>query len=381
MGEIVEAIGASAQEVIPGQISRLGAKRLCRFQLIRRASNSATRSRCKPDISVMKPSDLRKCDHLAHLRPALQRLWSAISCPAPKQMERDGPNRCPVGKWQRKEGGDVTEDTAQSGGESEIHPIRWGSTSIGGPRHHFRETFMVDMLCRFVKPPAVVVDAGCGSGSLSRRLVARGFRLSSFDLAFDFLPRLNQAVPPDVAPRLSLLSGSAESMPLCDGMADAVVCGEVLEHLPNDGKAIAEMFRILTPGGRALVTVPAFQRLWDVNDEWASHFRRYDKGQLNRLFEDAGFEVEWVRWWGFPFLHAYHRWIYLPWAKRAMMTPSGEGRKTVVGRLGTSAVVSRVLGALFRTERLFSRIPLGIGTMLMARKPVVLLESGTGQVE
>lgn len=275
----------------------------------------------------------------------------------------------------------MTEEAVQSGGEGGIHPIRWGSTSIGGPRHHFRETFMVEMLCRFVKPPATVVDAGCGSGSLSRRLVDRGFQLASFDYAFDFLARLNQAVPPDVAPKLSLLSGSAEAIPLRDGMADAVVCGEVLEHLPNDDKAIAEMFRILVPGGRALVTVPAFQRLWDVNDEWASHFRRYDKGQLNRLFEKAGFEVEWVRWWGFPFLHAYHRWIYLPWAKRAMMTPSGTGRKSVVGRIGTSAVVSRVLGAVFRVERLFSRIPLGIGTILMARKPAISQEPGTREVE
>jgi len=228
---------------------------------------------------------------------------------------------------------------------------------------------MVEMLGRFVKPPATVVDAGCGGGSLSRRLVDRGFRLYSFDDSFDFLARLNQAVPPDVAPRLSLFSGSAEVMPLRDGVADAVVCGEVLEHLPDDRKAITEMFRILAPGGRALVTVPAFQRLWDDNDEWASHFRRYDKGQLNRLFEDAGFEVELVRWWGFPFLHAYHRWIYMPWARRAMKKPSGTGRKTVVGRLGTSAVVSRVLGGMFRAERLFSRIPLGIGTMLLARKP------------
>ncbi len=251
----------------------------------------------------------------------------------------------------------------------EIHPIRWGDCSIGGPRHHFRETFMVDVLCRHVKPPARVVDAGCGSGSLSCRLVARGFRLFSFDYALDFLTRLNSVVPPEVEPSLSLISGSAQEMPLGDASVDAVVCGEVLEHLPDDRRAVAEMFRVLVPGGRALVTVPAFQRLWDDNDEWASHFRRYDKGQLDRLFEEAGFEVEMVRWWGFPFLHAYHRWVYMPWARRAMKTPSGTGRSTLVGRLGTSAVVSRILGAAFRTERIFSRIPLGIGTMLLARKP------------
>ncbi len=268
----------------------------------------------------------------------------------------------------------MASDSTASGGESAIHPIRWGDCSIGGPRHHFREIFMVDMLCRYVQPPARVVDAGCGSGSLSRRLVARGFRLFSFDYARDFLTRLNRAVPPEVAPQLSLLSGSAQDVPLRDASVDAVVCGEVLEHLPDDHRAVAEMFRVLVPGGHALVTVPAFQKLWDDNDEWASHFRRYDKGQLNRVFEGAGFRVELVRWWGFPFLHAYHRWVYMPWARRAMKTPSGTGRKTLVGRLGTSAAVSRILGGVFRTERIFSRIPLGIGTLLLARKPSAVPE-------
>lgn len=268
------------------------------------------------------------------------------------------------------------DDTAAAEENSGIHPIQWGDCSIGGPRHHFRETFMVDVLCRHVKPPARVVDVGCGSGSLSRRLVARGFRLCSFDYSRDFLTRLSSAVPRDVVPRFSLLSGSAQDIPLRDGCADAVVCGEVLEHLPDDHRAVSEIFRVLAPGGRALVTVPAFQRLWDENDEWASHFRRYDKGQLDRVFEEAGFEVQLVRWWGFPFLHAYHRLIYMPWARRAMKKPSGTGRTTLVGRLGTSAVVSRVLGAVFRAERIFSRIPLGIGTMLLARKPSAIPQPG-----
>ena len=262
----------------------------------------------------------------------------------------------------------TSSDTAQ--GDAGIIPIRWGDASIGGPRHHFRETFMVDMLCTRLQPPATIIDAGCGSGSLARRLVARGFKLLAFDYSdtSDYLTRLNSAVPTEVAPFFSLLSGSAQAFPLRDGCADAVVCGEVLEHLPDDRQAVAEMHRVLRTGGRALVTVPAFQRLWDENDEWASHFRRYDPGQLDRLFEESGFEVELVRWWGFPFLHAYHRWVYMPWASKAMRKPSGMGQKTLVGRVGTSRVVSRLLGGIFRAERLFSRIPLGIGTLLLARK-------------
>jgi len=254
--------------------------------------------------------------------------------------------------------------------DREIKPINWGDSSIGGPRHHFRETLMVNTLCRRLRPPATVIDAGCGGGSLSRRLVARGFRLVSFDYSRDFITRLNQAIPAAVAPKLALLSGSAQAMPVRDGTAAAVVCGEVLEHLPDDQAAVTEMYRVLAPGGLALVTVPAFQRRWDDDDEWAGHIRRYDPGQLDRLFEKAGFEVQLVRWWGFPFLQFYHRWICMPWTRRAMIRPSGEGQKGLVGRLGTSGLVSRVMGGLFRTDRLFSRFSLGIGTMLLASKPV-----------
>jgi hypothetical protein len=49
--------------------------------------------------------------------------------------------------------------------------------------------------------------------------------------------------------------------------------------------------RLLTPDGRIMLTVPAFQRLWSENDVQLGHFRRYTLGQLSALLEEAGFRV------------------------------------------------------------------------------------------
>ncbi|HEU0163979.1 MAG TPA: methyltransferase domain-containing protein, partial [Thermomicrobiales bacterium] len=95
-----------------------------------------------------------------------------------------------------------------------------------------------------------------------------------------------------------------------------IVCSEVLEHLPDDGKAVAEMFRVLKPGGVLTVTVPSakFPFGWDpgnwVLDRisgrqlrgerpwsgiWYGHQRLYTKSNLGALIAGHGFTVEETR--------------------------------------------------------------------------------------
>jgi len=68
---------------------------------------------------------------------------------------------------------------------------------------------------------------------------------------------------------------------------DTVMALEVLEHVPNSGKALAEMYRILVPGGMALISVPHLSRL---HEEPHDYYRFTGYG-LRQLFERAGFEV------------------------------------------------------------------------------------------
>ncbi len=70
---------------------------------------------------------------------------------------------------------------------------------------------------------------------------------------------------------------------------DCVLCSEVLEHVPDDLKALSELRRVLKPGGILVVTVPFQKRYWAEDDEFVEHVRRYDPGELDQKLSDSGF--------------------------------------------------------------------------------------------
>lgn len=83
------------------------------------------------------------------------------------------------------------------------------------------------------------------------------------------------------------LFGSAYRIPAESGSYDTVLCTDVLEHLEEPARALAEARRVLAPGGCAIYTVPLF---WHLHEE-PRDFYRYTKHGLRHLFEGAGFEV------------------------------------------------------------------------------------------
>ena len=92
---------------------------------------------------------------------------------------------------------------------------------------------------------------------------------------------------PDAAKKPTIV-GSAEQMPLQDALYDTVISTQVLEHLPHPSRAVSEMFRILKPGGYAVVTVPQ----WNELHEEPYDYWRYTSYGLQALFSEAGFRIE-----------------------------------------------------------------------------------------
>lgn len=80
-------------------------------------------------------------------------------------------------------------------------------------------------------------------------------------------------------------------IPLPDETADAVLCTEVLEHVPNPHQVVAELGRLLKPGGALYVTVPFSGREHQVPYD----FFRYTQYGLRHLFDQAGLEVEFIK--------------------------------------------------------------------------------------
>jgi ubiquinone/menaquinone biosynthesis C-methylase UbiE len=101
---------------------------------------------------------------------------------------------------------------------------------------------------------APYLDAGCGTGLNLRHLPAGSTGL-------DINPR-NVGVLRTRLPAMEIVEGDIETMPFPDGTFRTVVCTEVLEHIPSPGAAIAEIRRVLQPGGTLIGSVPARSMIW-----------------------------------------------------------------------------------------------------------------------
>jgi 2-polyprenyl-6-hydroxyphenyl methylase/3-demethylubiquinone-9 3-methyltransferase len=92
------------------------------------------------------------------------------------------------------------------------------------------------------RPAAILVDAGCGGGLLAPHVERLGYRHIGVDLR---RAGLEQSAARGVTP----VAGDVTALPLTDGAADVVVAGEILEHVPDLQAAVAELCRVLRPGG------------------------------------------------------------------------------------------------------------------------------------
>lgn len=98
--------------------------------------------------------------------------------------------------------------------------------------------------------PSVVLDLGCGHGRFLRWLAPRAERLIGLDRSWRLLgvARERGQVEPVAIP-CELVWGSAQDLPFADRSIDAITCVRVVQHLPDQGKAYAEIQRVLKPGG------------------------------------------------------------------------------------------------------------------------------------
>ena len=126
-----------------------------------------------------------------------------------------------------------------------------------------------------------VLEIGCGAGGLLRRLNRYG-RSTGLELNPE-LSRLcrERSGRPTVC-------GNAYDLPLPDASQDLVCLFDTLEHIPEEDRALREIYRVLKPGGLVFFSVPAYQFLYSNNDRVAHHFRRYTRGRLKRVVTKAG---------------------------------------------------------------------------------------------
>jgi SAM-dependent methyltransferase len=130
---------------------------------------------------------------------------------------------------------------------------------------------------------------------------------------------------------------------------------DVIEHLDDPAPALAEARRLLAPGGKLVVTVPAHRFLWSSADVALGHARRYTRRTLREEVEAAGFEVE-------RLTHVFS-WLLAPvFLKRRL----GKGEEPQLGLDVSSPFVDRAAALLTRVERaLVGKVSLPFGSSVM----------------
>lgn len=245
--------------------------------------------------------------------------------------------------------------------------MRWGSVpELIGPRHLYRVRRLGGLLAQAV-PSGHVLDAGCGAGALTELLARRGYRVTAVDASQDFVAYARRRMDAaGLAGRVEVRHADLEHADLPIQAYDGAVCGEVLEHLRDDARAVGALARSLKVGGALALTVPAGPERYDWLDRWAGHERRYDEQGLRSLLQGAGLEVEALVRWGFPFTALYERLVQRPGLAHASRNGA---ERSAVARLARSRLVSAGLGGLFTLDRLFEgRIDRGTGFLALARK-------------
>jgi ubiquinone/menaquinone biosynthesis C-methylase UbiE len=144
---------------------------------------------------------------------------------------------------------------------------------------------------REIAPKSVGLDIGCGSGAAAQLLQKKyclfptGMDISQF------------AVDASRERGVRTLQVDVTKIPISDESQDFALALDVIEHIQDRNVLLSEMYRILKPGGKALITVPAHTWLWSNHDELNHHFRRYSKEMLREDLSTAGFSIKSIRWW------------------------------------------------------------------------------------
>ncbi|WP_299557268.1 class I SAM-dependent methyltransferase [uncultured Mycolicibacterium sp.] len=208
-----------------------------------------------------------------------------------------------------------------------------------------------------VGPGTKVIDVGCGLGRHSFEAYRRGADVVAFDQNADDLNQVDtilramaeQGEAPASA-TAEVVKGDALDMPYPDATFDVVIASEILEHIPEDDRAIAELVRVLKPGGKLAVTVPRWlpeKICWLLSDEYhaneGGHVRIYRASELRDKITARGMQYERSHfahalhspyWWlkcavgpnddGHPAVKAYHKLLVWDMMSRPWLTRRAE---------------------------------------------------------
>lgn len=220
-----------------------------------------------------------------------------------------------------------------------------------------RRQILADQIAQLRLPSdARLLEAGCGPGG-NLRMLARFGKLDAFEMDAEARKIAAQRGGIDVAEGVL-----PDDIRCAAASYDLVAAFDVVEHIERDRESVKAMAGLLSPGGRLIITVPAYQWLWSEHDERHHHWRRYRRSEIRALVEEAGLKIEKLSNFNtilFPLI------IAVRFLKRIT------GQADVPDDRMPGPLVNGLLRRLFAAERFWLRIasfPVGVSILCIARK-------------
>ncbi len=204
-----------------------------------------------------------------------------------------------------------------------------------------------------------ILDAGCGTGANLQLLLEHGDAVG-IDIAPEAIEFCRaRGIPDDRALVASLLE-----LPFPDNFFELCFSFDVICNINDDVSAFAELGRVLKPGGRMIVQLPAYRFLWSAHDVAVGHKHRYTAQELTRRIERAGLRVERATYLNallFPFEVVARLW-------RRPESVNGNAHSDLVP---LPRPLNSALAQLFSAEMRAAprvRFPYGLSLLVVARK-------------
>ena len=155
---------------------------------------------------------------------------------------------------------------------------------------------------------------------------------------------------------------------------DLIGIFDVLEHLPDDVKALQEIRQSLKPGGKLIITVPASMKLWSYFDEVAGHFKRYSCDTLEEALLKSGFKIVKNEPFMMPLFPAM--WLsrkFTQLKKKLGLNGQKEDRALANDQLKISPFMNFIMGTILGIEgkliNMGVRMPFGTSILAIAENP------------
>jgi SAM-dependent methyltransferase len=208
-----------------------------------------------------------------------------------------------------------------------------------------------------VGPGAKVIDVGCGAGRHTFEAYRRGADVVGFDQnacdlndVDEILQAMKEQGEAPATARAEVVKGDALDLPYDEGTFDCVIASEILEHVPEDDRAISELVRVLNPGGSLAITVPRWlpeKVCWMLSDEYhaneGGHIRIYTADALRDKVRAHGLRLTHTHhahalhspyWWlkclvgtgnsNHPAVRGYHKLLVWDMMSRPWLTQAAE---------------------------------------------------------